>query len=112
MPRFATASIAVLLLALAGCSGGSSSTAAALSEMDLENMLTLDDALAIARAEVPDGYTIGAELELEDDDEDEPPAWEVSLFVPGSATIMEVEIHYQTGEVLEVEVEDDGPDDD
>lgn len=112
MRRSLTLAMAVLgVLGLGACEGAGSSRAALMADMDLSTLVTLDEARAIAQEQVPDGYLIGAELEIEDDDENEPPAWEVSYFVQGSTQIMEVEVHALTGEVLEVEIEDDSEDD-
>jgi len=98
---------AALALAL-GCHGSSPGRRAAqLSGMDLDGIVTLQDALAAAQAEVPDGIAIGAQLEIEDDDEVEPAAWEVSFFVPGDDQVIEVEIDASSGDVLEVEIEED-----
>lgn len=100
-----------LAFGLAGCEGAGSTRAALMADMDLSSLVTLEEAMAIAQTEVPDGYPIGTELELEDDDENEPPAWEVSYFVQGQGHIIEVEVHAFSGEVLEVEIEDDEDDD-
>lgn len=103
--------VIAVALGLAGCEGSGSSRAALMADMDLSTLVTLEEAMAIAQNEVPGGYPVGSVLELEDDDEDEPPAWEVSYFVQGSNHILEVEVHALTGEVLEVEIEDDAEDD-
>ena len=82
-----------------------------MRQMDTATMLTLSDALAIAQTEVPGGFAVEAELEIEDDDENEPPAYEVVFYVPADDQLVEVEVHAFTGEVLEVEDEDEGDDD-
>jgi uncharacterized membrane protein YkoI len=105
------AMFAVCLLA-AGCQSNPAHTARALAAADLATMIPLTEALSIAQTEVPDGVAVGAVLEVEDDDEKEPPAWEVSFFVAGANQVIDVEVDAVTGAVLEVEVEDDGPDDD
>ena len=101
----------VALLAI-GCQSGTGTSVAALQAADLGTMITLEDALAASAGRVPGGTPISVVLELTDDDENEPPAWEVSYFVAGANQIVDVEVHAHTGEVLEVEVEEDGPDDD
>lgn len=115
--------LAVCLLTLAAAtlssctgSGASSKRAALLADVDFDSLIGLPAAIAAAQAEVPDGIPVEAELELEDDDENEPAAYEVALFDPGTNELIEVEVDAATGEVLEVEVEDDadeeGEDDD
>lgn len=107
-------SVLLLLAALAlsaSCNSGVSSKVMALSAADLQSFIPLTQALDIAKQEVPDGVPVEVELEIEDDDENEPPAFEVVLFVPGSNVLMEVEVDAKTGKVLEVEVEEDGEDD-
>jgi uncharacterized membrane protein YkoI len=101
----------IAILAI-GCQGSTGTSVAKLQSADLTTMITLEDAMAAAAGHVPGGMAISVTLELTDDDENEPPAWEVSYFVPGSNQIIDVEVHAVTGEVLEVSVEEDGPDDD
>lgn len=100
------------LAAAAACEPAPAHTARALAAADLAAMIPLADAVTIAAPHVPGGTAVGAVLEITDDDEREPPAWEVSFFVAGSNQVIDVEVHAITGAVLEVEVEDDGPDDD
>ena len=103
----------VVAMCLAACQGGGGGPrASALRSLDLSAMIALDEAVAIAQPQVPNGAPVGAVLEVEDDDENEPPAWEVSFFVAGMNQVISVEVHAHTGAVLEVEVEDDEPDDD
>ena len=109
--------LVLLLLALTAglatsCNGSSSSRLSAMRQLDTDGMLTLAEALAIAQEAVPDGYPVGAGLELEDDDEEEPPAYEVSLYLAADDQILEVEIHAFTGAILEMEVEEDGGEED
>ena len=99
-------------LLLLGCQSGTGTSVAALQAADLTSMITLEDAMAAASGQVPGGMPISVVLELEDDDENEPPAWEVSYFVPGTNQIIDVEVDAHTGSVIEVSVEEDGPDDD
>jgi len=105
-------SLLVLSLTILGltssCSSAGSSRAALMAQMDLSTLVPIADALAIGQAQVPGGVPAGVELELDDDDENEPPAWEASFFDPASGQIIEVEIHAMTGQVLGLEVEDDG----
>ena len=97
---------------LLGCSSSApSATAAKLAKLDVESFISLGAALEIAQKEVPNGFAIEAELEVEDEDENEPPAFEIEFFVAGENQIIEVEVDAKTGEVLEVEVEDDDEDD-
>ncbi len=99
--------IVVLFVLFAACDTSSSRRGARMGDLDTSTLITLERALEIARGEVPEGFPVEAELELEDSDEDEPPAWEVELFVKGDNQLVEVEVHAQTGEVLEIEVEGD-----
>lgn len=99
-------------LALAACQPSADThTARALERADLTTMIALGDALSIAQGQVPGGVPVGAVLEVTDRDEQEPPAWEVSFFVAGSNQVISVEVHAESGAVLEVEVEDDEADD-
>jgi uncharacterized membrane protein YkoI len=82
-----------------------------MASLDQSSVISLSEALAIAQQDVPGGFVVEAALELEDDDEQEPPAYEVVLYVAADNQIIEVEVHAITGEVLEVEIEDDGDDD-
>lgn len=102
-----------LILFLAGCTA-SSDEIAAMRGLDTGSMVSLAEAIQIAKKEVPDGFPIEAELEIEDDDEeeDEPTAYEVVLYVADLDVLMEVEVDAFTGAVLEVEVEDEGDDHD
>lgn len=90
----------------------------AMKKVDTSKLIGLAKALEIAKAKVPSGVPISAELEIEDEDEKEPPAYEVKFYVSGSDKITEVEVHAMTGKVLEVEQEgavddeDDGDDGD
>ncbi|MBI2896605.1 MAG: PepSY domain-containing protein [Deltaproteobacteria bacterium] len=97
-------------------SGASSKRAALLADVDFGSLVGLAEAIAIAQEEVPGGIPVEAGLEIEDDDENEPAAYEVALFDPGTNELIEVEVDAATGDVLEVEVEDDadeeGEDDD
>jgi uncharacterized membrane protein YkoI len=70
-------------------------------------MISLIEAVTVAHKAVPDGFAIEAELEMEDD-EGEPPAWEVLLYVGADGRLIEVEVHAYTGAVLELEVESEG----
>jgi|GEM_PF-5976732 len=101
---------ALLLLLVAACSATSDGQRSALTSANVPDMISLIDAVTIAQAEVPDGMAVEAELELEDDDD--PPAYEVVFFVRDATQLIEVEVHAFTGEVLEVEVDDDDYDDD
>ena len=106
--------VAILFVAglAAGCGNKYSKiTLAQLDGVDTSQFITLAEAVDIAQLEVPDGFAVEAILEIEDDDENEPPAYEVSLFVDGRNEIIEVEVHALTGEVLEVGVREDGEDD-
>jgi uncharacterized membrane protein YkoI len=102
----------LVVLLLPGCQSGTGASVAALQAADLGTMISLEDALAAAAGHVPGGTPISVVLELTDDDENEPPAWEVSYFVAGSNQIIDVEVDAHTGRVTEVSVEEDGPDDD
>lgn len=99
------------LVAVAGC--GSSDRLSRMAGLETDQMITLSEAIDVAAAEVPDGFVIEAVLEVEDDDENEPPAYEVVLYVRAEEQLIEVEVDAFSGEVLEVEVgDDDGEDDD
>ncbi len=115
MAHCVLALVAALAISCTG-SGASSKRAALLADVDFGSLIALPEAIAIAQGEVPDGVPVEAELEIEDDDENEPAAYEVGLFDPGTNQLIEVEVDAATGEVLEVEVEDDadeeGEDDD
>jgi hypothetical protein len=103
----------LVLCAAAACQGAPAGrSVAALQALDLASFISADEALARAAGQVPDGIAVAVNLEVEDDDEQEPAAWEVSYFVPGRNQIVDVEIDAVSGAVLEVEVEEDGPDDD
>lgn len=113
--RFFLGLVAALLAVglFAGCGNKYSKiTLAQLDGVDTSRFITLAEAVDIAQNEVPDGFAIEAILEIEDDDEDEPPVYEVALFVDGSNEIIEVEVHAETGAVLEVETRENGEDDD
>ena len=98
------------LVVLASC--GSSDRLSRMAGLETDQMITLSEAIDVAAAEVPDGFVIEAVLEVEDDDENEPPAYEVVLYVRAEEQLIEVEVDAFSGEVLEVEVgEDDGEDD-
>lgn len=103
---------AVCFVILVGCQGPGSSQLALMDGVDTSQMITLADAVAAAQERVPDGFAIEAELEIEDDDENEPPAWEVVFHVAGDNQIVEVEVDAFDGRVLEVEIGEDGEDDD
>jgi len=75
--------------------------------VDHGDLITLARAVELAHAEIPGAFALEAELELEDDDENEPPAYEVTLLVLDDGRVLEVEVHAQTGAVLEIEEEDD-----
>ena len=111
MPRTLLLSALLAVMAM-GCSSGPSKRLAALEGVDTTGMITLARALEIAQGRVPDGFALEAKLELDDDDENEPPAWEVALYVAAQAQVIEVEVHAMTGAVLEVEVEEDGAEED
>ncbi len=57
---------------------------------------------------MPGGFAVEAGLEIEDDDEVEPAAYEVVLYVAKDEQMIEVEVDAYTGDVLEVEVQEDG----
>lgn len=98
-------------MALVGCE--SESRLDVMRSVDTNRFIPLGEALQIAQKEVPDGFPIEAELEIEDDDEEEPAAYEVGLYVASREQMVEVEVDAVTGAVLEVEIEeDDGEDDD
>lgn len=99
---------ALLLVLFGSCSSSGAGRAARMRTVDTSAMITLDNAVAIAQAQVPNGFAIEAVLEVEDDDEQEPPAYEVVFWVPATQQVIEVEVHAMTGAVLEVEVEEDG----
>jgi len=88
-------------LFLFACSDGKD-----LEDSDVSQYIAIDDAIASARAEVPDGTVLEAALEIEDD-ADEPSTFEVLLLRSEEAKLIEVEIDAVTGEVLEVSHEDD-----
>ncbi len=96
---------------LAGCQSTGSSQLALMEGIDTTNMISLADAVAAAQVEVPDGFAIEAVLEIEDDDENEPAAWEVVFHVAGQNQIVEVEVDAYDGHVVEVEIGEDGEDD-
>lgn len=103
----ATAAAAALGLA---CVAGGDHIAAGPGPDD--QMIGLVQAIEIAQAKVPTGVPIRAELEVEDDDDNEAPAYEVQLWVADTRQLMEVEVHAYSGIVLEVEVENGDDDDD
>jgi len=103
----AAALLASWLIMVASCNS-SPGRLARMSALDTSAMIPLADAIAIARDRVPGGFPVEAALELEDDDENEPPAYEVVLYVAAEQQLIEVEVHAITGEVLEVEVQEDG----
>ena len=107
--RYASLPFTVLLVSCGNGTGSLSSSL--LTDLDTSQLISMSRAAEIAVAEVG-GFAVRAELELEDDDENEPPAWEVTVFVSGANDLMEVEVHAMSGEVLEVEVSDDGMEDD
>ncbi|MCC7381006.1 MAG: PepSY domain-containing protein [Deltaproteobacteria bacterium] len=103
----------VLLSALAlpllpACSPGLGSVSSALmSRTDTSKLIPIERAISAATARVA-GTPIAAVLEIDDQDEPEPPAYEVVIFASDTGDMMEVEVHAETGEVLEVERADDG----
>lgn len=105
--------LAFVILALAaglatGCNGSSSGRLAAMRQLDTAGMLSIAEALAIAQEAVPEGYPVSVALEVEDDDEEEPPAYEVSFYLSAEDQILEVEVDAFTGAILEMEIEEDG----
>ena len=99
-------------LILTSCQNVASDRLALMGATDTTLMLDLSEAVAIAQEQVPNGFAMAVELELEDDDENEPPAYEVLFYESAEDQLIEVEVHAFTGDVLEVEVEEDGGDDD
>ena len=65
--------------------------------------ISLEDALVIARAEVPAGLPVEAEIEIDDGVVEE---IEVVIFAKAEGHFVEVELDPVTGDVLEVEIED------
>ena len=96
--------------ALAGCE--SESRLDLMQSADTASLIPLREALQIAQKEVPDGFPVEAELEIEDDDEREPAAYEIGLYLATEQQIVEVEVDAVTGAVLEVEEEEEEEDDD
>jgi uncharacterized membrane protein YkoI len=100
------------ILALCSCDPSTSSTRlAVMSGVDTAEMITLQDAVAAALEEVPGGFAVEVALEIEDDDEVEPAAYEVVVYVDADQQMIEVEIDAYSGDVLEVEIEEDGDED-
>ena len=97
----------ILALSAAGCGGGDTSQG---STGDRGDLISEEEAVAIAQAEVPGGAFVHAEFDTEDADEAEP-RWEVEFYVAAEDAIVQVEVHAVTGEVLEIKVEDDEDDD-
>lgn len=77
---------------------------------DTTGFIPMGQAIAAAQEKVPGGFAVAAMLEIEED-EPEPPAFEV-VFVSADRKWVEVEVDAKTGEVLEVESEGEGGDDD
>ncbi len=80
----------------------------ALSSFDTAGTIPITEAIGIALEYLGGGFAIEAELEIEDDDENEPPAYEVVVYLQAESMLMEVEVHAKTGQVLEVEVAEEG----
>jgi hypothetical protein len=97
-----------LLLAFLVAACSSSSLLESMAGLDTEQMITLEEAVTIARTEVPNGFAVEVQLEVEDDDEQESPAYEIVLYVAEDNQLMEVEVHAATGEVLEVGAQQEG----
>ena len=85
---------AVLAAMLMSCNSTPSLSVALLSAADMDSMVPLTEAVAIAQEHVPGGVAV-----------------EAKLFVAGQNQLLAVEVHAMTGAVLEVEVGEDGPDD-
>jgi hypothetical protein len=77
---------------------------------DTTGFIPIAQAIATAQEKVPGGVAVAAQLEIEDD-EPEPPSFEVVL-VSADRKWVEVEVDAKTGAVLEVETQGEGHDDD
>lgn len=100
-------------LVIASCnSSGSSVQLAVMSGVNTAEMISLQDAVAAALERVPGGFAVEVGLEIEEDDEErEPAAYEVVIYVEADQKMVEAEVDAYTGEVLEVEVQEDGEED-
>jgi uncharacterized membrane protein YkoI len=97
----------VALSSLVACTNGTGTvSSAAMAEIDPSQLISIAEAIEIARGEVS-GVAVAAVLEIEDDDENEPPAYEVVIFEEGTKAMKAVEVHAETGAVLEIETADE-----
>ena len=103
--------ISALAAGAVACGAGDQATATTMKNLDTSSFISITEAISFATNKVEGGYPIGAKLSVEPAGGPEPTHYEVLLFVDGKNDIMEASVNVDTGEVFEVEVADNGTED-